>query len=401
MLVALGATLSTVLCASVVDMLGGQTPGVTTDNVMGGQSSASAYVSTDQVMGGSSSGTVNVGEAVTFEGTVNTNGGGFAYVTLDGGTVMDISAELGIYLEFDSMSSSAYGAAPVAFQIELEGSQSCTLTGAFAVPTTALVERTHAWVPLLAFAPKGSHWSYSSWNTGIPSYCTPAATTSFSLVERFAIGNYYQHGPFKLVLYAVEARSVAPAEAVLASAAAPTVLASSVARANSLVSKAGAGVGAAQMDSMAAAVLATAAVQSSAPSLVAAAVASALASASARVAALLSAFGAFNVSAVGLGDNALSQSPPPPPSLTPANAVGEYIAIGGAVAAVLLVCVALAHMRQSRRHHQQGRLAPAQLSTPASRQLQSKRPAPSAAAELTSPKVLDVAPTPSVVEAGL
>ena len=194
---------------------------------------------------------------------------------------------------------------------------------------------------------------------------------------------------------------MAPAEAVLASAAAPTVLASSVARANSLVSKAGAGVGAAQMDSMAAAVLATAAVQSSAPSLVAAAVASALASASARVAALLSAFGAFNVSAVGLGDNALSQSPPPPPSLTPANAVGEYIAIGGAVAAVLLVCVALAHMRQSRRHHQQGRLAPAQLSTPASRQLQSKRPAPSAAAELTSPKVLDVAPTPSVVEAGL
>ena len=80
--------IATALCASV-DMLGGRTPGATTDNVMGGQSSA--WVSTDGVMGGQSSGTVSVGDAVTFEGSVSTVGGGFAYVTLNGGSTMDIS----------------------------------------------------------------------------------------------------------------------------------------------------------------------------------------------------------------------------------------------------------------------------------------------------------------------
>ena len=183
-----------------VEMLIGRTTGVTEDGVMGGQSSAT--VSTDGVMGGGSSGSVTVGDTVTFEGFVNVNGGGFAYVTLFG-QAMDLSNEIGIWLSFDTLPISIFGAAPTGFTIELDGGRSCTMSAAFAVPSTIVSETTHAFVPLSYFRPKGAHWDYRPWRTGVPSYCTSARTTSMSSVLRLSFGVYYQQGPFRLVLRAV------------------------------------------------------------------------------------------------------------------------------------------------------------------------------------------------------
>ena len=385
---------------SVVDMLSGRTVGTTTDNVMGGRSSAS--VTTDNVMGGSSSGTVDVSaSSITFQGAVDTNGGGFAYVTLGGGGTMDLASEAGVHVEFDTMSSSVYGAAPLAFQIELEGGRSCSLTGAFAVPTTDTPERTHAWVPLADFAPKGNHWDYGSGRSGVPAYCTATRTTSLAAVTRVAIGNYYQHGPFKLTLHALEARSAAPPPPALASAAAAALLSGALARARSLVAKAGAGVGAAQMDAMGAAVLAAAAAQLGASELVAAARGlAASASASERVSTLMAAFalevegeasGAGGSPSSG-GASAGEAGAPPPPPLPPrasAPSMSVGVACGAAAAGAAILGVAIGWLVCAHRRRQRSRLAPSVK--------QAALPGKATAVKLTAVRqeCLEVAPTPS------
>ena len=243
MLMLLGAT------AAAFDMLDGRRPGVTVDGVMGGRSDADGSVSGDD-------------GTISFSGTVNTNGGGFAYMTLIGDS-MDLSSEAGILLEFNTMDFETYGAAPIAFAIELSGSERCSLVAAFAVPTTAAVERAQAWVPLSQFARKGQHWDYSSSRTGVPSQCTASSTTSVDQIGAWTAGVYYQAGAFDLELHAASARATSPSISAPASLPAPSLLSSTAAKAESLLSKAGSGVGMAQMSAMAAAALEVAALQSS------------------------------------------------------------------------------------------------------------------------------------------
>ena len=241
-----------------VDMLSGRWPRVTLDGVMGGRSSGQASMAREGGM--------------LFRGAVDTRGGGFAYATLVGGGPMDLSTSAGIWLEYDTVEHRTYGAAPIAFQIELSSAAAarCSLTAAFAVPTTAAVVRgARAWLPLSRFVPKGRHWDYWPGHAGVPAYCgaaTAATASSLASVRSWAVGCYYQDGPFELRLRRARADAghAAPGDVhqPLGSAPAPAALAHALSRARALRARAGAGVGAAQMDALAAAVLEASARQS-------------------------------------------------------------------------------------------------------------------------------------------
>jgi len=96
-------------------------------------------VRVDGVMGGRSDGSVSVvGSSVFFRGNINTNGGGFAYMTTQGIGSADISQYQGISVELGSLDAATVGNAPVGFEVELEGATGCCgLSAAFAVPITA------------------------------------------------------------------------------------------------------------------------------------------------------------------------------------------------------------------------------------------------------------------------
>ena len=311
-----------------VDMSTGRTSRVTVDGVMGGRSNAEASVSTED-------------GTISFAGTVNTDGGGFAYLTLSGPS-MDLSSEAGVLLEFNTMPFDTFGAAPIAFAIELSGSERCSLVAAFAVPTTAVAERTQAWMPLSRFAPKGVHWDYSSSQTGIPSQCTSSSTASLNQIGACSIGNYYQDGAFDLELHAASARASFPDISSPTASHAASLLSSTSARAESLLSKAGAGVGMAQMSSMAAAVLEVAAMQSADADLMAVANRTAASSwsSAARAASLLEAFEAK------LSGEAVDTSPAGADGTSEgwseggdgANAAGPASARGGSSVIVGVVC---------------------------------------------------------------
>ena len=261
-----------------LDMLAGRTPRYTVDGVMGGRSNAQ----------GAAAGSDG---SITFAGSISTDGGGFAYMTLLGGDTMDLTPFTGIMLSFDAMDMASYGPAPISFNVEMQSNgRRCTLTNAFAVPTitTAVASQTKAWVSLASFEPKGSHWEYSENSAGVPASCKTDSTTSLGSVSSIAIGNYYQDGPFKLVLHGMEARAgppPAPSE-LIATAPRDGLLTSAAERARGLIKKIGAGVGEAQMAAMAASVLVAAAAQAGDATLVAIASGVATASAAKRAEAL-------------------------------------------------------------------------------------------------------------------
>ena len=350
-------------------MLAGRSSRVTLDGVMGGKSTASGTA-------------VSSDGSITFTGSINTNGGGFAYMTMLGGQTMDLSSQTGIMVSMDSMDMQSYGMAPIAFNFELEGSGRCTLSAAFAVPTTAVAGPTKAWIPLSHFEPKGSHWEYSSRSTGVPASCA-SSTTSLASISRFAIGNYYQNGPFKLVLHGVEARagpSPAPSE-LTAVAPRDGLLASAVDRARSLLGKVGAGVGEAQMAGMAAAVLDAAAAQAGDATLLAIAAAVSPASAAQRASTLKSAFevrlsgrepvvpAATSPAASAASTSAPPPSPPPPRSgvLPAAATVAIACGVGGSL---LLLIAFFARRWPLRGRHARtgngGRLVPDSSAVPPS-----------------------------------
>lgn len=233
--------------ASSLDMLSGSTYRVSLDGTMGGRSDG--VVATNQ------------DGAITFSGNINTNGGGFANMHVVGGNSMDLSALVGLHFTFDTMTL-AYGSAPVAFSLELESNKRCSVVAAFAVPTTAVAEIYQAWVPLSHFQAKGRYWEYRGGASGVPSSCI-GDSTSMKAVSGFSLGPYFQHGPFSLKLRSVRALAVAPTPpGATESTSATDVLVHSTARASSLLSKAGSGVGMHQMASMAVALLKVAASQS-------------------------------------------------------------------------------------------------------------------------------------------
>ena len=159
------------------------------------------YVTVDGVMGGrSTGGAAWQNGGIRFEGNVNTYGGGFAYLVLQFSVALDLSGQSGLLFEYDTLPYSTYGSAPIAVQVSLESSKRCSLTGAFAIPTTASTQRTKEWVPFSRFEPKGSHWSYSSGRTGVPSSCS-GQTTEVSRVTEIHLGIYYQDGPYSLFLH--------------------------------------------------------------------------------------------------------------------------------------------------------------------------------------------------------
>ena len=241
--------------AATVDLLDGVSTWVTVDGVMGGLSSAQLTA---------------INGTYVFEGDVNTNGGGFAYATFVPGDSMNLSSASGLWARFSTMDFATYGAAPVAITVTLKSSgAACSLVGAFAVPTTQSATAGAQWVPLSRFAPKGNHWAYSSGQTDVPSYCD-GSTTSLAGVDSFTLGVYYQDGPFHLALRALEARSEARASVFASAEHAPSLISEAAARASNLISKVGAGVGAHQMNSLAAATLEAAALQSAISELVAA-----------------------------------------------------------------------------------------------------------------------------------
>ena len=198
------------------------------------------YVTVDGVMGGrSTGGAAWQNGGIRFEGNVNTYGGGFAYLVLQFSAALDLSGQSGLLFEYDTLPYSTYGSAPIAVQVSLESSKRCSLTGAFAIPTTASTQRTKEWVPFSRFEPKGSHWSYSRSRTGVPSSCS-GQTTEVSRVTEIHLGIYYQDGPYSLFLHNFgqqwDAAGTLPGGAA-------GVLTAALARAI-LIGKSGAGVGA-------------------------------------------------------------------------------------------------------------------------------------------------------------
>ena len=142
----------------------------------GGSSTGSMVnwgVTVDGVMGGQSSGTVSTaGSTLSFQGTVNTNGGGFVYMSR---SVSDLSQYAGLSLELGSLDAATVGDAPLGFEVELQGaSYCCGLSADFAVPATASAgELATAFVPKGDFKSKGVFWA--------PNTCF--CSTSFSSVS--------------------------------------------------------------------------------------------------------------------------------------------------------------------------------------------------------------------------
>jgi hypothetical protein len=242
------------LSCAAADLLEGRTARTSIDGVMGGDSTASASINEKGVL--------------TFVGTLVTVGGGFAYVSTTGGPSVDLTGAAGLLVEFESIEASKFGDAPIAFSVSLhEYGQKCALVSAFAVPTCAgMAGQSHtAWLPFVFFGAKANlHYMNTNDPSG-PSICKDYIT-SLESVGWVEIGNYYQDGGFKLKMTKLEARRHPPELSDLTRCTAPSKLAqASIERATSLVAKGkrfgGSGVGIDQMNSMANAVLFTAAQQ--------------------------------------------------------------------------------------------------------------------------------------------
>ena len=273
------------------------------------------YVTVDGVMGGrSTGGAAWQNGGIRFEGNVNTYGGGFAYLVLQFSAALDLSGQSGLLFEYDTLPYSTYGSAPIAVQVSLESSKRCSLTGAFAIPTTASTQRTKEWVPFSRFEPKGSHWSYSSSRTGVPSSCS-GQTTEVSRVTEIHLGIYYQDGPYSLFLHNFGQQYETLPETLPGGAAG--VLTAALARARSLIGKSGAGVGAAQMHGLANVALETAARQSARAGLLAAIDGAFDNPATARSAYLIAAVEAEIASPTAMVGTSPAPPPPPPPSPPP------------------------------------------------------------------------------------
>ena len=273
------------------------------------------YVTVDGVMGGrSTGGAAWQNGGIRFEGNVNTYGGGFAYLVLQFSVALDLSGQSGLMFEYDTLPYSTYGSAPIAVQVSLESSKRCSLTGAFAIPTTASTQRTKEWVPFSRFEPKGSHWSYSSSRTGVPSSCS-GQTTEVSRVTEIHLGIYYQDGPYSLFLHNFGQQYETLPETLPGGAAG--VLTAALARARSLIDKSGAGVGAAQMHGLANVALETAARQSARAGLLAAIDGAFDNPATARSAYLIAAVEAELASPTAMVGTSPAPPPPPPPSPPP------------------------------------------------------------------------------------
>ena len=273
------------------------------------------YVTVDGVMGGrSTGGAAWQNGGIRFEGNVNTYGGGFAYLVLQFSVALDLSGQSGLLFEYDTLPYSTYGSAPIAVQVSLESSKRCSLTGAFAIPTTASTQRTKEWVPFSRFEPKGSHWSYSKSRTGVPSSCS-GQTTDVSRVTEIHLGIYYQDGPYSLFLHNFGQQYETLPETLPGGAAG--VLTAALARARSLIDKSGAGVGAAQMHGLANVALETAARQSARAGLLAAIDGAFDNPATARSAYLIAAVEAELASPTAMVGTSPAPPPPPPPSPPP------------------------------------------------------------------------------------
>ena len=273
------------------------------------------YVTVDGVMGGrSTGGAAWQNGGIRFEGNVNTYGGGFAYLVLQFSVALDLSGQSGLLFEYDTLPYSTYGSAPIAVQVSLESSKRCSLTGAFAIPTTASTQRTKEWVPFSRFEPKGSHWSYSKSRTGVPSSCS-GQTTDVSRVTEIHLGIYYQDGPYSLFLHNFGQQYETLPETLPGGAAG--VLTAALARARSLIDKSGAGVGAAQMHGLANVALETAARQSARAGLLAAIDGAFDNPATARSAYLIAAVEAEIASPTAMVGTSPAPPPPPPPSPPP------------------------------------------------------------------------------------
>ena len=251
---------------------------------------------------------------IRLEGNVNTYGGGFAYLVLQFSVALDLSGQSGLLFEYDTLPYSTYGSAPIAVQVSLESSKRCSLTGAFAIPTTASTQRTKEWVPFSRFEPKGSHWSYSKSRTGVPSSCS-GQTTDVSRVTEIHLGIYYQDGPYSLFLHNFGQQYETLPETLPGGAAG--VLTAALARARSLIDKSGAGVGAAQMHGLANVALETAARQSARAGLLAAIDGAFDNPATARSAYLIAAVEAEIASPTAMVGTSPAPPPPPPPSPPP------------------------------------------------------------------------------------
>ena len=138
-------------------------------------------VTVDGVMGGRSEGTASVaGSSVVFQGNVNTNGGGFVYMSRAISSA-DISQFKGISLEFGSLDAATSGNAPIGFEVELQGDRNCCgLSAAFAAPVTAGAgESATAFLPKGDFKKKGSSWRSN--------YC--ACFTDWASIKTISIGS--------------------------------------------------------------------------------------------------------------------------------------------------------------------------------------------------------------------
>ena len=217
-------------------------------------------VTVDGVMGGRSSGTASVvGSTVLFQGNINTNGGGFAYMTR-GINSADISQYQGLSLELGSLDAATVGNSPIGFEVELEGSNNCCgLSAAFAVPATASAgESATAFLPKGDFKNKGSRWS---------NRCS--CSTDWAAVDRISIAVYYQEGPFALDLRGLTATASVAADQLVtpplpSSPGVATSLTAALARADYVHAQGqggNAGVRAEQMAALAVAILETAALQ--------------------------------------------------------------------------------------------------------------------------------------------
>ena len=219
------------------------------------------YASTDRVMGGRSNANVaNSDGALRFTGDVNLNGGGFANMVLWWDNGMDLGGFAGIALDFDAVPASEFGDAPIAVQVDLQGGQRCSLTGAFAIPTTSASSASvREFVDFSQLVAKGAWYEYRS-GGGVPSSCS-GQTTSMGWVNAIEFSIYYQSGPFELTLRNLEVLTTAPPLPEARADGAAGVLAAALARGRSLIRKVGSGVGSAQMHQLAAAAMETAARQ--------------------------------------------------------------------------------------------------------------------------------------------
>ena len=218
-------------------------------------------VTVDGVMGGRSEGTTRVeGSTVLFQGNINTNGGGFAYMTRSINSA-DISQYQGISLELGSLDATTVGNSPIGFEVELEGSNGCCgLSAAFAVPATAGAgESATAFLPKGDFKTKGGAW----WSDRCSCY------TDWTAVKKISIAVYYQEGPFALDLRGLTATEAVAADQLVTPPLPPspgiaTSLTAALARADYVHAKGqggGGGVRAEQMAALAVAILETAALQ--------------------------------------------------------------------------------------------------------------------------------------------